>query len=186
MVSFAKDAKILGYFEFVHLSYHKFFLISLEVRHFTTISKAKFEEGGVEKMMVPAATEAMLVALWDNMHDRVKWQHEQKGDDEEAVLDLKANEQQGKCTDSKAGQNPFKGWTDDGTKFFKNCVDLAKAGRKSPGCEAFEEEVLAEVRKKHKITALTPEELAGNKKRKLSKAPINEADVLDLFCEDDE
>jgi len=137
-------------------------------------------------MCVPASAEAMMVAFWDNMYTRVQWQADVKEQDEEAKLDMKADEQQGKYTDSKAGQNPYKGWTDAGIKFFKDCLDLAKEGRNSPGCAAFERAVLDAVRQKRGITAQTPEELHGEKKKKSTKAPIDESKILDLFDSDAE
>lgn len=127
-----------------------------------------------------------MVTLWDNMHDRVQWQFEMKGDDEDAELDMKAQEQQGKYTDSKAGQDPYGGWKQDGLKFYKSCVEMAKNGRKSPGCAAWEAKILEEVRKVNGVTAEDPAELCSNKKKKSKKAPIDENIVLDLFCDDDE
>lgn len=127
-----------------------------------------------------------MVALWDNAYARVKWQFNEKDGDDEVELDMKAAEQQGKYTDSKAGQNPYKGWTTAGLQFYKDCVEMAKNGRKSPNCEAWEAMVLAEVRKVNGITAETPEELTAGKKRRIKDFVPVDPSVLDIYCEDDE
>ena len=62
--------------------------------------------------------------------------------------------------------------------------ELVVDARNSEGAKAFEEAILASVRRKHGITAATPEEAARGKKRK-QKAPVHTFDAA-LFDEDDE
>ena len=173
-------------------------IVTLTVRHCTTISSAKITECGREVSAIPPSTEAIMLTMWDNIHVRMKFQCTEKakdddeGDDEDGGggggtrLNLKDEKQKGKHTNQKTGQDPFNGWTEEGIAHFKEMKELVIEGRNSPGAKAFEEEILAAVRRKHGITAATPEEAARGKKRKRPPKTPTQAFDADLFDEDDD